>query len=80
MEEDRGEIFLWHEIRENFIKYFNIIPQNESPVETTKKIKEFIQPTENQPLQDHQQIRECNNIQTWSKPQLTRLQLENENT
>ena len=50
MEESIGETFLWHEIRENFIKYFNFIPQNENLVETTKQIKEFIQPTENKPL------------------------------
>ena len=53
MEESRGETFLWHGLMENFIKYFNFIPQNENLVETTKQIKEFIQPTENKPLQDH---------------------------
>ena len=57
MEEPRGETFLWHEIRENFIKYFNFIPQNEKLVETAKQIKEFIQPTENKPLKDNQQTR-----------------------
>ena len=51
--EARGETFLWNEIRENFIKYFNFIPQNENLVETTKEIKEFIQPTENKPLKDN---------------------------
>ena len=80
MEEARGETFLWHELRENFIKDFNFIPQNENLVETTKQIKEFIQPTENKPLQDHRQTRECNKIQTQLKPQSTRLWLENENT
>ena len=50
MEEARGETFLWHEIRENFIKDFNFIPENENLVETTKHIKSFIQPTENKPL------------------------------
>ena len=75
MEEDKGETFLWHEIRENFIKDFNFIPQNENLVEIAKQIKEFIQPTENQPLQDHRQTRKCNNIQISSKPQSTRLQL-----
>ena len=53
MEEARGETFLWHELRENFIKDFNFIPQNENLVETTKQIKEFIQPTENKPLNDN---------------------------
>ena len=52
MEEARGETFLWHEPRENFIKDFNFIPQNENLVETTKQIKEFIQP--NKPLKDNQ--------------------------
>ena len=80
MEEARGETFLWNELREIFIKDFKFIPQNENLVETTKQIKEFIQPTENKPLQDHRQIRKCNKIQTQLKPQLTRLQLENENT
>ena len=80
MEEARVETFLWHELRENFIKDFNFIPQNENLVETAKQIKQFIQPTENQPLQDHWQIRDCNNIKTWSRPQSTHLQLENENT
>ena len=53
MEEYRGETFLWHELRENFIKDFNFIPQNENLVETAKQIKQFIQPTEKQPSQDH---------------------------
>ena len=75
MEEARGETFLWHELRENFIKDFNFIPQNKNLVETAKQIKEFIQPTENKPLKDNRQTRNCNNIQTE-----TRLQLENENT
>ena len=36
MEEAGGETFLWHELRENFIKDFNFIPQNENLVETAK--------------------------------------------
>ena len=36
MEESRGETFLWHELKENFIKYFNFVPQNKNLVETTK--------------------------------------------
>ena len=79
MEEARGETFLWHELRENFIKDFNFIPQNENLVETAKQIKEFIQPTENKPLKDNRQAMKCNNIQMRTKPKLTRLQLENEN-
>ena len=46
MEEARGETFLWHELKDNFIKDFNFVPQNENLVETTKHIKAFIQPTE----------------------------------
>ena len=53
MEEARGETFLWHELRENFIKDFNFIPQNENLVEPTKQIKHFIQSTENKPLKDN---------------------------
>ena len=49
MEEARGEAFLWHEINENFIKDFQFIPQNEQLVETAHQIKQFLQPTENQP-------------------------------
>ena len=41
---------LLHELRENFIKDFNFIPQNENLVEREKKIKEFLQPTENKLL------------------------------
>ena len=78
MEEARGETFLWHELRINFIKDFNFIPQNEALVEIAKQIKQFIQPTENQPLQDHRQTKDCNNLQIWSKSQSTHLQLENE--
>jgi len=36
MEESQGETFLWHELRENFIKDFNFIPQDENLVETAK--------------------------------------------
>ena len=79
MEEARGETFLWHELKKNFIKDFNFIPQNENLVETAKQIKKFIQPTENKPLKDNRKTMKCNNIQTRLKPQSTRLQLENEN-
>ena len=68
MEEARGETFLWNELRQNFIKDFNFIPQNENLVETTKQIKEFIQPIENKPLQDHRHTRKYNKIQTQLKP------------
>ena len=40
------------ELRENFVKDFNFIPQNKNLVKTTKQIKEFIQP--NKPLKDNQ--------------------------
>ena len=36
MEEAQGETFLWHELKENFIKDFNFIPQDENLVETEK--------------------------------------------
>ena len=68
MEEARGETFLWHELRENFIKDFNFIPQDENLVETTKQIKEFIQPTEKKPLKDNQQTMNYNNKQTRTRP------------
>ena len=80
MEEAQGETFLCHELKENFIKYFNFVPQNENLVEMTKQIKAFVQPTENKTLRDNRPTINCNNIQTRTIPQATRLQLENENT
>ena len=64
MEEERGETFQWHELRENSIKYFNFIPQNEKLVETTKQIKAFIEPTGNNTLtQNYGRPKiTCNNI------------------
>ena len=53
MEEARGETFLWHELKENFIKDFNFEPQNENLVEFAKHIKAFVQPTENKTLRDN---------------------------
>ena len=50
MEEAQGETFLWYELRNNFIKYFRFIPQDENLVETAKQIKAFIEPTENKTL------------------------------
>ena len=81
MEEDQGETFLWHELRENFIKDFTFIPQDEKLVETAKKIKAFLEPTGNKTLtQNYDQPKiTCNNIQTKTTPQSTRLQMENEN-
>ena len=70
MEEARGETFLWHELRENFIKDFSFIPQNEKLVETAKKIKAFIEPTENNTLTQNydRPTITCNNIQTKTIP------------
>ena len=73
MEESRGETFLWHELRENFIKYFNLILQNANLVERAKQIKEFIQLIENKLLKDNRQTMNCNNIQTGKIPHSTRL-------
>ena len=75
-------MFQWNELRENFIKDFSFIPQNEKLVETAKQIKEFIEPTRNNSLiPNHDQMKiSCNNIQTIIIPPSTRLQMENENT
>ena len=45
MEEEQGETFLWNELKENFIKDFKFIPQDDQLVEATKKIKTFIKLT-----------------------------------
>ena len=50
IEEAWGETFLWHELRENFMKDFNFIPQDEKLVETAKQINPFIEPTKNNNL------------------------------
>ena len=80
MKEARGETFFWHELKQNFIQDFQFIPQNKQLAGTAHQIKQFLQPTEKQPFQDHQQIKDCNKIQTESKSQSTRLHLENEHT
>ena len=79
MEEAQGETFIWHELKEKFIKDFNFIPQDENLVETTKQIKAFIQSTENKTLKYSRLTINCNNIQTETIPQSTRPQMENEN-
>ena len=78
MEEARGETFLWHELKAFFIKDFNFEPQNENLVETAKQIKAFVQLIE-KTLRENRPTINCNNIQTGTIPQLTRLQLENKN-
>ena len=66
MEEAQGGTFQWHELRENFIKDFSFIPQNEKLVETAKQIKSFIEPIRNNTLiQNYDRLKiPCNNIQT----------------
>ena len=64
MEEARGETFLWNELRENFIKDFSFILQDENLIETAKQIKEFVQLTENKTLKYDRLTIKCNNIQT----------------
>ena len=79
MEEAQGETFLWHELRENFIKDFNFIPQDGNLVKTAKQIKAFIESTGKKTLNHDRPTINCNNIQTKTTPQSTRLQMENEN-
>ena len=43
MEEARGEMFIWNEIRENFTKEFRLVPEDDKLVEATNQIKTFIQ-------------------------------------
>ena len=45
MEEAKGETFFWNELKENFIKAFNFIPEDKHLVEPAQQIKHFIQPT-----------------------------------
>ena len=47
-------------------------------LESEKQIKAFVQPTENKTLKHDRQTTKCNNIQTRTIPQSTRLQMENE--
>ena len=81
MEEAQGGTFQWHELRENFIKDFSFIPQNEKLVETAKQIKAFIEPIGNNTLTQNydRSTITCHNIQTKTIPQLKRLQMENGN-
>ena len=79
MEEARGETFLWHELRDNFIKYFSFIPEDKKFVETVKQINEFIEPTKNKTLKHDRSTINCNKKQTKTTPQSTRLQMETEN-
>ena len=53
MEEERGEKFLWNELRENFIKGFSFTPEDEKLVEAMKQIKTFIYPTINKSTQNN---------------------------
>ena len=68
MEEAWGETFLWNELRENFIKDFSFIPQDENLVETAKQIKAFIKPTKKKTLKYNRPTINCNNIQTKTTP------------
>ena len=48
-------------------------------VKTAKYIKAFIQPIESKTLKYNRPTINCNNIQTGTIPESTRLQMENEN-
>ena len=82
MEEARGETFLWNKLKENFIKDFKFIPEDDQLVEVTKKIKTFIKlivsnvstETQNQPNSS------CDNIQLTKIPHSKRLWIETEHT
>ena len=45
MEEARGETFLWNDLKENFLKDFKFIYDDELLVKASKQIKKFLQPT-----------------------------------
>ena len=62
MEETWGETFQWHQLRENFIKDFNFIPQDKNLIETAKKIKAFVEPIENKTFKYDRMTIKCNNI------------------
>ena len=82
MEEARGETFQWNKLRENFIKDFSFILQNEKLAKIVKQIKAFIESNRNNsliPNHDRPKI-SCNNIHSNIIPQSAILQMENENT
>ena len=78
MEEARRETLLWNELKENFIKDFKIILEDDQLVEATKKIKTFIKPTVNSTsTETHNRPNDsCNNIRLAKIPQSIRLRLE----
>ena len=47
MEEARGETFTSNELKENFLKGFKFLVEEELLVKTSKQIKTFLQPTGN---------------------------------
>ena len=64
MEEARGETFIWQELKENFIKDFRFVLEDETLVEATEQIKTFIQLTvQHTSTQNHNRLKEyCNKI------------------
>ena len=82
MEEARGEMFIWNELKENFTKDFKFIPEDDKLVEAMKQIETFIQLNvhHNSTQNNNRPKASCNNIQSNKIPKSTRLRLETEHT
>ena len=81
--EARGETFTWNDLKENSLKEFKFLSDDELLVEASKQIKTFLQPTNNNTLTETRHNRPnatCHNIRSTKILHSTRLRLEIETT
>ena len=75
-EEARGDTFTWKTLRENFIKYFSFIPDNEKLKPAAKQLQQFIGESSSKEVVGNIPTKECRHILIDEIQHSTRLQLE----
>ena len=76
LEEPRGDTFTWQTLRENFIKDFSFIPDNEKLKPVAKQLQQFIGENSSKEMVENNPTKECRHTSTDEIQHLTRLQLE----
>ena len=76
LEEARGDTFTWQNLRENFIKIFSFILDDEKLKPATKQLQQFIGENPSKEMVGNILTKECQHTSTDEIQHSTRLQLE----
>ena len=78
IEEARGDTFTWKTLKQNFIKYFLFLPDNENLQPTAKQIQQFLETNTSNKIVENKPTKECRQVSVEELQHSIRMQLESD--